>query len=77
MKLLIIVCLVQYAAERDPGLVALFEDGMNFLLKVEKDYGCMGRWVATRSTKKEDIYTQYHASYCAVVGLAEPPYSKV
>lgn len=50
---------------------------MDFLLKVEKDFGCMGKWVATRSSKREEIYTQYHATYCAVVGLAEPPFSKV
>ena len=68
---------MQYTPERDPGLVALFEDGMDFLLVREKHFGCMGRWVATRNIRKEDIYTQYHACYCAVVGLAGCAFAQV
>eukprot|EP01032_Pedospumella_encystans_P017555 gene17555-20000_t len=61
---------LQYTPARDPDLEQLFQDGMDFLLQREKHYGCMGRWVATCRSKREDIYTQYHACYCAVVGLA-------
>ena len=59
----------QYTPENDPELEELVAAGMDFLLRVEREFNCMGRWVATRSTRKEDHYTQYHASYCAVVGL--------
>lgn len=66
-----VVIIAQYTPERDPGLRALFDDGRNFLLRVEKEFGSVGRWVAMRSQRKQDIYTQYHATYCAVVGLAD------
>ncbi len=68
---------LQYTPEYDPGLVALFADGMDFLLRVEGEFGRMGRWVPIRSTRKEDHYTQYHATYCAVVGLAPCSFAQV
>jgi hypothetical protein len=67
----------QYTPQRDPDLVELFADGMDYLLRVEKEFGSMGRWVATRSARKEDFYTQYHATYCAVMGLAECHFAQV
>lgn len=67
----------QYTPERDPGLADLFADGKDFLLRVERDFGSMGRWVGVRSAKREDIYTQYHATYCAVVGLADANFTQV
>lgn len=44
---------------------------------MERDFGSMGKWVATRSARKEDFYTQYHATYCAVVGLADCHFAQV
>jgi hypothetical protein len=53
--------------------VALFEDGCDYLLRVEQGFGAVGRWVGA----SEDLYTRYHASYCAVVGLAECAFAQV
>jgi hypothetical protein len=67
----------QYTPERDPDLAQLFADGKDFLLRVEREFGSMGRWVGVRSAKKGDIYTQYHATYCAVAGLADANFAQV
>ena len=71
------ILLLQYTPARDPLLVVLFTAGLDFLLQVERDLSSMGRWVPTRNAKKEDAYTQYHATYCAVVGLVECNFAKV
>ena len=56
------------------------QQGLDYLLKVESDLGRIGHWVPTRNTKvmhKQDHYTQYHASYCAVAGLVKCAFEEV
>ena len=63
---------LQYREAADPSLVEIVSTASQYLLRTESNKGCRGMWYT-----KSDMYRQYHASFCAIMGLLEIQYSLV
>ena len=71
----LIYSLPQYWEYKDSDIKEVFQIGQQYLMSKEMALGSQGRFL-DRSTQEcgNDEFSDYHASYCAAVGLLEPHY---
>jgi hypothetical protein len=57
--------------EKDTAIWPLVQQGMAFLVETEQKFGAKGLW----GRANDDVYSRYHTSYCAVIGIMDMSFS--